>query len=242
MSVEFLARALDARRAGSQWMAPCPAHEDTNPSLSIRDIDGKILLHCHAGCSQRDIITALKARGLWESTSEFRKSGRRIVASYDYTDANGLLLYQVVRFEPKGFCQRRPDGCGGWVWKKGSHQVLYHLPEVLEGPIVFLPEGEKDCEILRSHGFVATTNAGGAQAPWLPQFTEALRGREVIILPDADPPGRRRALTIARALLGKVARLVVLELPGAKDASEWFARGHSELELIAQLDSKEVAQ
>ena len=93
-----------------------------------------------------------------------------------------------------------------------------------------------------SHGFVATTNAGGAMAPWLPQFTEALRGREVIILPDADPPGRHRALTIARALLGKVARLVVLELEGAKDVTEWFARGHSEIELIAQLDGKEMTQ
>jgi hypothetical protein len=220
-------------------MARCAAHEDSTPSLSIREHEGKILLHCHAGCSQRDVIEALKARGLWQAE---RGDQRRIVAAYDYTDASGNLLYQVVRYHPKSFRQRRPDGRGGWIWRKGQYQVLYHLPEVLEAPIVFLPEGEADCETLRSQGFTATTNAGGAKAPWLPQFTEALRGREVIILPDADQPGRLRALTIARALLGKVARLVVLELEGAKDVTEWFARGHSELELIAELDGKEVAQ
>jgi DNA primase len=51
MSAESLARALEARRSGSSWMAKCPAHEDRNPSLSIREVDGKVLLHCHAGCT-----------------------------------------------------------------------------------------------------------------------------------------------------------------------------------------------
>jgi DNA primase len=223
-------------------MARCPAHEDRNPSLAIREVGGKIVFHCHAGCGQRDVIEALKKCGLCELFRENLNVNRRIVATYDYTDESGELLYQVVRFEPKTFRQRHLDGHGNWIWKSGRRQVLYHLPEVLEAAIVFVVEGEKDVETLRSHGFVSTTNAGGAKAPWLPQFTEALRGREVIILPDADAPGRKRALTVARALLGKVERLVVLELDGAKDATEWFARGHSELELIAQLDGTEVAQ
>ena len=240
MAAECLAHALEARRVGSYWMAPCPAHEDRNPSLSIREVNGKILLHCHAGCSQRDVIEALKARGLWEPTTESRTWAKRIVAVYDYSDEHGELLYQIVRFEPKDFRPRYPDGHGGWVWKKHPHQVLYHLPEVLEASIVFVVEGERDTETLRSHGFCATTNAGGAKAPWLRQFTEALCGREVILIPDDDEPGRRRVLTIARALLGKAARLVVLEVEGAKDISEWFSRGHSELELIALLDAAEV--
>jgi DNA primase len=120
--------------------------------------------------------------------------------------------------------------------------VLYRLPEVMEAPIVFVVEGEKDVETLRSWGFVATTNAGGAKAPWLPQFTEALRGREVILIPDNDEPGRRRVLTIARALLGKAARIIVLELEDAKDVSDWFARGHSEVELIAHVEGQAVTQ
>jgi putative DNA primase/helicase len=141
-----------------------------------------------------------------------------------------------VRLLPKRFLQRYPDGCGGWIWKKHRRQVLYHLREVLEAPIVFVVEGEKDVETLRSHGFVATTNAGGAEAPWLPEFTDSLRGREVILIPDNDQPGRQRVIGIARALLGHAARIIVLEPHGAKDTTEWFERGHSEVELISRLE------
>lgn len=157
---------------------------------------------------------------------------RRIVATYDYTDEHGELLYQTVRYEPKDFRQRHPGIDGRWIWKKGSRQVLYHLPEVLEAAIVFVVEGEKDVETLREHGFVATTNAGGAKAPWLSEFTESLRGREVILIPDSDRPGRDRVACIARALLNRVTRLAILELDGAKDVTEWFEKGHRELELI----------
>lgn len=199
MNAESMIRSLGARRVGSQWMAQCPAHEDRNPSLSIRETDGKVLLHCHAGCAQRAVIEALMALGLWEQE---RTDQRRIVAEYNYVDEDGQLLYQVVRYDPKGFRQRHPDGYGGWTWKKGSRQVLYRLPEVLRSHIVLLVEGERDVETLRSYGFVATTNAGGANAPWLPQYTQALRCREVILIPDNDGPGRNRVVLIERALLG----------------------------------------
>ena len=235
MSADSLARALEARRSGSSWMARCPAHEDRNPSLSIREVDGKVLVHCHAGCTQRAVIDALITCGIWES--EQKQPERRITAEYSYTDEDGKLLYQVVRFEPKDFRQRRPDGHRGWIWKKGPRQVLYHLPEILEAPIVFVVEGEKDAEAMRAHGFVCTTNAGGAKAPWLPEFTEMLRSREVILIPDNDQPGWERAAVIARALLHNVARLRVFDLPdGIKDISDWFSAGHSEVQLIADLE------
>jgi putative DNA primase/helicase len=230
MTAASIAHALEARRSGSSWMARCPAHDDRNPSLSIREGDGKVLLHCHAGCTQRDVIAALKAKGLWPERSANQR--RAIVATYDYVDEAGNVLYQVVRTQPKGFFQRRSDGHGGWINKKSKRQVLYHLREIVEAPIVFVVEGEKDVETLRGQGFVATTNAGGAEVPWLPEFTEALAGREVILIPDNDRPGRERAARIARALLGRVTRLVILELESAKDVTEWFERGHGELELI----------
>ena len=226
MTAAEIARKLDGRKSGSDWMARCPAHDDTNPSLSLRDADGKVLAHCHAGCEQAAVIAALKARGLWPE--HLRRERRAIAAMYDYRDEAGQLLYQVVRTEPKGFYQRRPDGHGGWINKKSKRQVLYRLREVLEAPIVFLVEGERDVETLRAQGFVATTNAGGANAIWLPEYTEALRGREVILIPDNDPVGRRRVLAIARALLGHAARIVVFEIDGAKDITDWFAAGHTE--------------
>ena len=65
MNAEILARALGGRKVGSGWTARCPAHDDRNPSLSIRDADGKQLVRCHAGCEQTHVIRALRRRGLW---------------------------------------------------------------------------------------------------------------------------------------------------------------------------------
>jgi putative DNA primase/helicase len=244
MNAAELAFHLHGKKSGAGWLARCPAHEDTNPSLSLKDgDDGRPLVHCHAGCDQSAVIAALRELGLWESTEREPSFNKRIECTYPYTDENGALVYEVVRLHsPKSFRQRYPDGRGGWVWRKHPNQVLYHLREVLENPIIFVCEGERDAETLRNYGFVGTTNAGGAKAPWLPAFTDALRGREVVLIPDRDPAGYERVKRIARALLGNVARLVYLELQDGKDVTAWFERGHSELELIAELDSEEVNQ
>ena len=79
MIAEALAKALGGRKAGCGWTALCPAHDDRAPSLSIRDAeDGRILVHCHAGCAQPDVIAALRARGLWTERSgrSFPRSAR----------------------------------------------------------------------------------------------------------------------------------------------------------------------
>lgn len=242
MSAERIAKGLQkARKSGKGWVANCPAHDDKNPSLSLADAGDKVLVKCFAGCDQAAVVDALKNLGLWP---EREQQPEVIEAIYNYTDEHGDMLYQIVRKPGKRFLQRYPDSAGDWSWKKHPRQVLYHLPEVLEAPIVFCCEGEKDCETLRSHGFVGTTNAGGAKAPWLPEFTAALAGREVILIPDRDGPGYARVKRIAKALLGKVTRLVYLELEGdgIKDVTDWFNAGHSELELIAQLDGEEVTR
>ena len=241
MTAAQIAQRLNGRKMQSGFMARCPAHDDQTPSLSLKDTDdGRVLVHCHAGCEQARVVAALKSRGLWPATE--RRERSVTVAEYDYRDENGELLYQVVRFEPKDFRQRRPDGTGGWIWRKHSRQVLYRLREVLESPIVFLVEGERDVETLRGHGFVCTTNAGGASAPRLQQYTAALAGRECILIPDTDPPGRDRVVRVARALLGYAARIIVLELEGAKDVTQWFEQGHSEVELIREVEGQEVSQ
>jgi putative DNA primase/helicase len=68
MTAETIATALGGRRAGATWMARCPVHADRSPSLSISaGKDGKVLVRCHAGCDQRDVIAALRARGLWDA-------------------------------------------------------------------------------------------------------------------------------------------------------------------------------
>jgi len=251
MLAERVAHGLNAKKSGTGWIARCVAHDDKDPSLSLSTgADGKILVHCHAGCSQTAVVAALRQRGLWPETRPEKSFNgtSKITACYNYTDEHGGLLYQVVRREPgrggqkKDFLQRYPDGAGGWVWKKYPQQVLYRVPEVTEAPIVFVCEGEKDCETLRDHGFVATTNAGGATAEWLPSYTETLRGRDVILIPDRDRPGYTRVKRIARELVHHVTKLVYLELEDGRDVTEWFQRGHSELELIAQLEDEKVSK
>ncbi|MBZ5672715.1 MAG: hypothetical protein LAP61_00555 [Acidobacteriia bacterium] len=238
MTAAKIARALlRGRKSGAGYIACCPAHEDHNPSLSLKDGEGKLLVCCHAGCSQETVIAKLKEMELWPEHDSSKKS--RIVEVYDYTSASGHIRYQVVRTDPKGFYQRKPDATGGWTNRGPTdrEKLLYRLPEVIEAPIVFVVEGEKDVETLRAHGFVATTNAGGAKAIWLPQYTEVLKSRECIIIPDNDRPGWRRAASIGRALLGVAERIRVLDLPPeTKDISDWFAGGHSDSELIALLE------
>jgi len=74
MNAEIVACALGGRRTGSTWMAPCPSHEDREPSLSIRDADdGKVLVHCHAGCDQSVVIDELRSRGLWGCAGDHRQ-------------------------------------------------------------------------------------------------------------------------------------------------------------------------
>jgi len=64
-----LVRVLGGSWAGDHGMARCPSHPDKTPSLSVADADGKVLVHCHACCSQQKVIAALRQRGLWPCTS-----------------------------------------------------------------------------------------------------------------------------------------------------------------------------
>ena len=70
VAAESLARALGGYRAGDHWMARCPAHADTTPSLAISmSPEGKVLLHCHAGCAQLAVLASLRDAGLWPVSS-----------------------------------------------------------------------------------------------------------------------------------------------------------------------------
>ena len=59
--IDTLLNSLDGvRESGkSRWFARCPAHEDRNPSLSVRNVDDRLLIHCFAGCEPIDIVHAV---------------------------------------------------------------------------------------------------------------------------------------------------------------------------------------
>lgn len=238
---EVLRSFRNVKKTGAQeWIVECPAHEDETPSLSIGEKDGKVLLHCHAGCRTEDV---LRAAGLSMSDLGGGKKTDlgKVVATYDYRDEGGTLLYQIVRSEPKKFLARHPDGKGDWVWDlKGVRRVLYRLPELVAASsdnLVFIPEGEKHVDRLVSLGLVATTNPLGA-GKWRPEFNEFLRGRQVVILPDNDEPGREHAAQVAQSLEGVAASVMILDLEGLPEKGDiinWLDAGHTKDELLASV-------
>jgi hypothetical protein len=229
-----LRTAIDAvKHDGRQHMATCPAHEDGTASLCVgRGDKGGIVLSCMAGCATEDVLdrAGLTYQDVMPPTTTTSK--RRIVATYDYTDRAGALLYQVVRYSPKDFRQRKPNGAGGWTWKLGAgvHRVLFGLPELTNKRGVFIVEGEKDVLALRALGFVATCNAGGA-GKWLSSYAAQLlaaRVESIIILPDNDDPGRQHAIDVARSCTATGLDARIVELPGLPpkgDVSDWIANG-----------------
>ncbi len=237
MSAASIALALGGRRSGSDWTARCPLaaehnNDDANPSLRISERDGLILVHCQSRHAQEQdrVIAALKERGLW-SDSGAEHGGRRIVAVYPYCGESGELLFEVVRFVPKGFRQRRPDGKGGSIWNlDGARRVPYRLPELIAADkhqFVFIGEGEKDADALAALNLTATTNPGGA-GKWRSAYNSFFQDRNVAILTDNDSAGENHACHVARELLpvARTVRIVRLpDLPPKGDVSDWLAAG-----------------
>jgi AAA domain len=180
----------------------------------------------------------LRDNGLLEPKPNGHGQRGKIVATYNYEDEFGVLLFQVVRFDPKDFRQRRPDKekPDGWNWSvRGVKQVPYKLPELIEalgqGHVVFVCEGEKDVDNLRNVGVTASTNAGGV-GKWKYELTEYFTGADVVIVPDYDPqkkhpktgepmfhrdgrpilPGQDHAQAVAAELHQVASRVRVLEL------------------------------
>ena len=151
-----------------------------------------------------------------------------LVATYPYADENGEVLYEVLRFEPKTFRQRRyVDGKA--VWGLGDTQPLpYRLPDILNNPNkpILIVEGEKDADTLANLGFVATCNSGGA-GKFSDSLTPYFQGRDVIIIPDNDKAGDAHVRTVVSKLQGTAKRIKVVKLPvdDKGDVTDWVNTG-----------------
>jgi hypothetical protein len=162
--------------------------------------------------------------------------------AYKYTDADGKLLYEVVRYRHRSvkgaklFRQRR-HGANEvlWIADAGIVKVPYQWPALTARPneAVFFCEGEKDADRLADLGLLATTVAS---QKWSDVVVDALTDRDVIIMEDNDAPGRVNAQKSVNALEGRAKSIKVIRLPGLKykgDVSDWLDSGHTKDELLA---------
>lgn len=196
-----------------------------------------------------------KPRPAGEKAPARKGKGReRVVATYPYCDADGAVIYEVTRWEPKEFTVRRTerDSRGRRIatWPAKARRVLYRLPEVLQavrdGRHVFVAEGEKDADALVAAGVVATCNAGGAAAlgaqhdRWLPQYTATLTGAHVVIVMDPDEAGREHAAHLHGQLVAVAASVTIVCSPHDLDAADHLAAGHG-LDEFAEIDPARLA-
>ena len=204
------------------------------------------LVERELGCSRAEAISWLLDDKNYSATTELpnlngkQTSGPRArpVATYDYTDENGTLLWQALRYEPRRFLQRRPGPDGKWIWSvTGVQQVPYRLRELSgdidECRVIAIVEGEKDVNNLREVGIPATCNAGGAEK-WHPELSRYFRGTSVVLIPDNDDPGRRHMDKVGQSLMRVATEIRILKLPNLPpkgDVSDWLAAGGTREEL-----------
>jgi hypothetical protein len=242
-------------------MARCPAHDDRTPSLSIdQGDDGCVLLTCFAGCTYKAIVAKLgieecetfppteaaatasrpprpprEFESAKAAADAYRATLGKESARWTYRDAQGEPIGLVLRWDREdGSKAIRPAWRFGERWRLTYPETrpLYGLDRLAGAPgdRVFVVEGEKCAEVLSTLGLTATTSPAGAKAAeradWSP-----LAGREVVVLPDADDPGRGYAAAVLEHLarFDPPARACTVALPGlgdGEDAVEFVGRVH----------------
>jgi AAA domain-containing protein/CHC2-type zinc finger protein len=232
----------------------CPFHGEKHASMSL---NLKMAVWNCKGCNlsggvldfERRMIPSTSVEESWAQIykiigREPPQRNRKLVATYDYTDVDGTLLYQKLRYEPKDFSQRQPDGKGGWRYNlHGVKKVLYCLPTVITAKYVAVVEGEKDRDALQAAldadgvtDFAVTTTFDGA-GHWKPEYAPYFTGRMVVVLRDNDETGKLHQQTICASVKPFAAKVKAIDLPGLtdqqKDISDWLEAGHTVKELQA---------
>jgi len=254
MDTETIAKALgNAKQVNGNWLASCPVaghgrgNGDKNPSLSIKEDNGKLLFHCHGGCDQHSVFDAVRERNLLPALQRQEYSLALIKGElmtmptleqeWEYKDESGETLFVKRRFKTntekgKTYSLHKVDAAGRRQGSMtGARIVPYRLPELINareaGRAIYLVEGEKAADALVSIGAIATTSHAGA-GHWPADITQYFAGAVVIVVPDCDAPGWKYAKRVVEALLpvAKAVRVLDLNLPElGDDAYEWVADG-----------------
>ena len=246
------------RQTGQElfYRCPNPKHQDKHPSLQINPHKNVWLCGpCGVGGNpwqlaafiggidpddKTGVVSWLKHHGLLNG--EHGSRWKRI-CEYPYHDRSGKPIYRIVRKHrdaaggyEKTFIVEHPEG-DGWVrGLGGATPTLFNLPQVLSAKYIIVTEGEKDAEAANALGFVGTTSPFGA-GKWKTEFAQYFMGKSAAVIAHADEPGRKHTQEVAASLSGKAESLTVLELPGAKDLSEWVEKGGAREALLALIQS-----
>jgi len=251
-TAEQIARGIAAakggpiRRSGKGYGCRCPAHADKDPSLSVSDGQHGPLVHCHAGCSQESVIEALRDLGLWHTRPRAKVEpmrprgipgnwhGKPFLRLYTYATQTGEIVGYVARYEDANGKETIPFfQSEGDRWKAGAPaepSPLYGLGSLSKGGPVYVVEGEKSADALIRRGYACVTSQGGSnaakKADWSP-----LAGRDVIIWPDHDEPGKKYAATVRSCLRGIASSVRLVDVPRMNpdkpgwDAADWDGLG-----------------
>lgn len=222
---DILQRLEGVKGRDGKYMARCPNHGDSNPSLSVSlGDDNKILLKCFAGCSTEAIVWSmgLELKDLFaEPAAAFpaygeSKANQPATQEAEYLYAGGTLKkLKFRRADGSKYCTWRH--LKGGKWEKGRNNILPGLyqsqPDLPE--IFFLVEGEKDVDNLKKAGMVAVSLPDGSQSKWEDPYNAVFKGKQVVILPDNDEPGKKYAQMCAEKLHGNAANIWVVDLKQA---------------------------
>jgi hypothetical protein len=240
-----------------QVLLKCPLHDDRKSSLSVNLREG--VWNCQAGCGKGGMIDFEVAVSKCDAEtaksniaaivgSDLFHEGQRPEAIYQYRDAQGIVLFEKLRYPSKEFRNRRPTAKG---YEYNLHDItkpLYNLPDVVTAAAVCVCEGEKDADNLawalselqieRFDRTATTTNFDGA-GKWQEQYNPYFAGKKAFIFPDNDDIGVKHAERVARAIYPYALGVKIIKLPGLADKGDIsnFLEAHSINELFAQINA-----
>jgi len=255
---DFYSHHLEIRsHSGSQIMAFCPFHENTQtPALSLNIAGG--MFECKAPtCGKKgNMVSFAKDRNIpldtipgWDQNQNGDNSNI-IEKTWDYRDSDGTLLFQEIRFFGKQTRFRKPSpfGTKEWVWNiQNVKRVLYRQNELMNhsSSDLYVVEGPKDVDSLVNIGLNATTSPLGAKS-WKSEYAQIIRKFNIIVIPDNDDDGKYYANAVSSSLAGLAPSVKVLRLPGLmhkQDITDWLEMGHTPAELAEIVkNTLEVAQ
>jgi hypothetical protein len=232
----------------------CPCHAETAPSCCYRPDTGEWFCHgCGAKGGPAQLCRALGIQFEGRDPARKKQPPRPawdcgdglhwpypVARRFVYVDESGIPLFEALRLtQPDGSKTFRQAHYAAGKWRAGMDDVtpiLYHADDLAKAraqPVapVWVAEGEKCADALRILGLVATTSPMGA-GKWRPDYSEQLKGLDVIILPDHDLPGWGHAQHAANSLTDVASRVRVLEIarefPGpwekGADVADWIER------------------